>query len=147
MCSWKYRITHRKTPLPESPIYTTVQMDKHRELFFLWGLATKIILISRSGCSQMFFNIDVLTNFINFTEKHLSWSFFLMTLQARETPTLVFSCGICGIFKNTFLYRTLPVAGSGFRIFESGNERLPLGKLSSFIFSYWSILAVHKFLE
>ena len=30
----------------------------------------------------------------------------------KETPTQVFSCALCQIFKNTFLYKTLPEAGS-----------------------------------
>ena len=48
---------------------------------------------------------------------------FLIKLQAPEmqlylkgTPTQVFSCEICEIFKSTLFYRTSPVAASeGFR--------------------------------
>ena len=36
----------------------------------------------RSSRSQMFFKIDVLKNFANFTGKHLCWSLFLIKLQA-----------------------------------------------------------------
>ena len=37
----------------------------------------------------------------------------LDTLFNKETPTQVFSCEICEIFKNTFSYRTSLVAASG----------------------------------
>ena len=50
---------------------------------------------------QMFLKIGVLKNFANFTGKHLCWSLFLI-----ETPTQVFSCKICEIFKNFFLQNT-----------------------------------------
>ena len=53
----------------------------------------------------MFFKIGFLKSFINFTAKHLYWVLFLIKLQ-------VFSSEICKIFKNTFLYRTPPVAAS-----------------------------------
>ena len=46
----------------------------------------------------MFFEIDVLKSFTNFTGKHLCWSFFLITLQAwrlgkygKQTPRGTFS--------------------------------------------------------
>ena len=32
--------------------------------------------------------------------------------KKKKTPTQVFSCEICEIFKNTLIYRTLPVAAS-----------------------------------
>ena len=70
--------------------------------------------IIRSSRSQMLFKIGILKNFAIFTGKHLCWSFFLIKLQAfrpeKETPTQVFSCEYCEIFKNTFFYRTPPVA-------------------------------------
>ena len=81
----------------------------------------------RSSHSQMFFKIDVLKNFANFTGKHLCWSLFSIQLQAlRSAPllkrdfnmldsnvmTYMFSCEICEIFKITFFYRTPPVAAS-----------------------------------
>ena len=76
-----------------------------------------------SSLYQMFFKIGVLKDFTNFTGKQLHWSLFLIKLQAFkagallkrdsmeisiETPTQVFSCEICEIFKNTSLYRTPP---------------------------------------
>ena len=44
----------------------------------------------------------------------LKKQFFLSYKVAglKETPTQVFSCEICEIFKNTFFYRTHPVAAS-----------------------------------
>ena len=79
--------------------------------------------VSRSRCSQMFFKMDVLKNFANFIGKHLCWSLFLIKLQAwrpvglqcyeEEIPTQLFTCEIWEIFKNTFFYRTSPVAASG----------------------------------
>ena len=33
----------------------------------------------------MFFKIDVLNTFTNFTEKHLYWSLFLIKLHVRRT--------------------------------------------------------------
>ena len=38
---------------------------------------------SRSSRLQMFFKIDVLKSFANFTGKHLCWSLFLKRLQAE----------------------------------------------------------------
>ena len=35
------------------------------------------------------------------------------TLLKKETPTQVFFCEFCQIFKNNFFYRTLTVAASG----------------------------------
>ena len=34
----------------------------------------------------------------------------------KETPTQVFRCGYCDIFKNSFFYRTPPVAASDYLI-------------------------------
>ena len=62
---------------------------------------------NRSSLSQMFFKIGVLKNFANFIGKQC-WSIFLTKLHAwrpatllKETPTQVFYCEICEIFKNT----------------------------------------------
>ena len=60
----------------------------------------------------MFLKIDLLKNFIKFTEKHLFWSLLQVysstTLLKRYflTPTQVFSCEICEIFKNLFFFLT-----------------------------------------
>ena len=84
----------------------------------------------------MFFIIGILKSFANFIEKDLCGSLFLTKLQGfrpatllkrgfntsvfansnfikKETPAQVFSCGeFCEISKNTFSYRTRPVAAS-----------------------------------
>ena len=62
----------------------------------------------RSSHSHLFFKIDVLKNFTNFTGKHLCWSLFLL----KKTPTHVFCCETSIIFKNNFFYRIPPVAAS-----------------------------------
>ena len=45
--------------------------------------------------------LGVLKNFANFTGKHLCWSVFSIN-KFKEISTLVFSCEIWNIFKNTF---------------------------------------------
>ena len=74
---------------------------------------------SRSSHLQMFFKIGALKSFADFTGKHLRRSLFFKKLQAqglqlhnKKTPTQVFSCEVCEIFKNTFSYRTPPVTAS-----------------------------------
>ena len=51
----------------------------------------------RSSHSQMFFKIDSLKNFANFTGKHTFWSLFLVKLQ------------VCNFFKNRFKHTCFPV--------------------------------------
>ena len=75
--------------------------------------------LHRSSRSRIFFKIGVFKNFSNFTGKHLCQSFFLIKLQSwtlqfyrKETPTQVFSCKICEIFKNTCFYWKPLVAAS-----------------------------------
>ena len=65
----------------------------------------------------MFSKIDGLKIFANFTGKHLCWSLFSIKLQdfrpatlLKRIPTLVFSCEICKIFKNTIFNKSPPVA-------------------------------------
>ena len=67
----------------------------------------------------MFFKIGALENFVNFTGKHLYWSFLLIKLQAlmpasllKTDSTQVFFYETCKLFKNNFFYRTPPVAAS-----------------------------------
>ena len=81
------------------------------DLYHFWSGAY------RSSWSQKFFKIGVLKNFTIFQGKHLCWSFFLIKLQTwttllKETPTQVFSCEYCEIFRNSFFHRTPPVAAS-----------------------------------
>ena len=65
-----------------------------------------------SSLSQVFFKIDVLKNFSNFTGKHQCFGLFTKVAGLKATPTHVFSCEICEIFKNTFFKTTPPVAAS-----------------------------------
>ena len=51
---------------------------------------------------------SVVKNFAKFTGKHLHQSHFIK----KETLAQVFSCEFYKIFKNTFFYRTPPVAAS-----------------------------------
>ena len=54
----------------------------------------------------------VLRNFTKFTGKHLCQSLFFNKVIKKETVAQVFSCEFCEISKNTFSYRTTPVAAS-----------------------------------
>ena len=56
----------------------------------------------RSSRSQMFFKIDVLTNFAVFTGKHLCWSLFQIKLQAFEC----FPVNIAKFLRAAFLQNT-----------------------------------------
>ena len=59
----------------------------------------------------MFFKAGVLKNFSNFTGKHLWWSLFLIKLQVLKHKC--FPVKFEKFFKDTFFYRTYPVAASG----------------------------------
>ena len=67
----------------------------------------------------MFCKKGVLRNLTKFTGKHLCQSLFFNKVAGRnfikkEALVQVFSCEFCEISKNTFSYRTPPVAASGF---------------------------------
>ena len=71
----------------------------------------------------MFFKIGVLKNYIIFTKNTCAEVSLQKSCKSegvhhykKETPTQVFSCEYCKDFKNTFFYRTYPVAASGKRI-------------------------------
>ena len=74
-----------------------------------------MVSFSRTSRSKVFSDKSVLKNFAKFTRKHLCWS-----LKKKNTPTQVFSCEFCEIFKNTSFYRTPPMAAS-----VSGEKRTP----------------------
>ena len=66
----------------------------------------------------MYFRIGILKNFAMFVLKHLCWSLFLINMQAWRPATLSKIDYNIGVFlwhlqKNTFFYRTNPVAASG----------------------------------
>ena len=55
--------------------------------------------------------------FANFARKHLCWSLFLiepsgLQLYKKVSPTQVFSCGICKIFKSTYFEEHLRTTAS-----------------------------------
>ena len=63
---------------------------------------------------EVLYKNDVLSNFAKFTERHLCQSLFFNKVAGLRLETLsqVFSCEFCKVSKNTFSYRTLPVAAS-----------------------------------
>ena len=48
-----------------------------------------LLTTDRSSHSQMLFKIGALKGFAKFTEKHLSWSLFLIKLQAFRPPAFL----------------------------------------------------------
>ena len=80
-------------------------------------LRTAFLYAYRSSRFQMFFKIGLLKSFANFTGKHLCWSLFLkknlqaqgLQLYQKKASAQLLSCEVYEIFKNIFLYKTLPV--------------------------------------
>ena len=76
----------------------------------------------RSSRLEVFCKKDVLINFAKFIGKYLRQRLFinkvvglnLATLLKKESLAQVFPCEFCEISKNTFFYRTAPVAASVF---------------------------------
>ena len=66
---------------------------------------------------EVFCKEGVLRNFAKFTGKHLCQSFFFnkVLIFKKESLAQVFSCEFYEISKNTFSYRTRPVAVSALR--------------------------------
>ena len=65
----------------------------------------------------MFYKKGALKNFLIFTEKTPVLFFFLIKLQAfrlyqKETPTQVFSCEYCEIFKSNYFEEHLRMTAS-----------------------------------
>ena len=76
----------------------------------------------RNSRREMFCKKGVLRNLAKFTGKHLWQSLFfnkVKDLIEKETLSQVFSCDFCQISKNTFSYRTPPMAASDTGIFEN----------------------------
>ena len=104
-------------------------------------LASSNSSFSRSSHLELFCKKCVLRNFAKFTGKHLCQSLFFnkivglaCNLIKKETLAQVFSCEFCEVSKNTFPYRTPPVAPSGFISFSfSGERNVSLDTLSCFI--------------
>ena len=76
------------------------------------------VLIFRRTRPQIFFKIDVLKNFANFTGKHLCGSLFSIKLQSLRSANLLkmgsnivtFLWNWWSFFMNSFFYGTPPVA-------------------------------------
>ena len=73
----------------------------------------------KSSHPEVFFKKSVFRNFTKFTRKHLCQSLFFNKVAGlacnfikTETLAQVFSCEFCEISKNTYSYRTPPVAAS-----------------------------------
>ena len=77
--------------------------------------------VVRSSRPEVFCKKDILRNFTKFTGKHVCQSLFFNKVAGlsacnfikKETLAQVFSCELCEISKNTFSYRTPPMAASG----------------------------------
>ena len=72
---------------------------------------------NRNSHSEVIRKKDVLKNFAKFTGKHL-YQYLLFNKVAgfsiiKETLAQVFSCGFCGIFKNTYFKKAPPVVAFG----------------------------------
>ena len=93
--------SHLMTSLPK---YGTMRMLKNCFLLDQF----------RSSRPEVFCEKGVFRNFAKFTGKHLCQSLFFKAYNfiKKETLAQVFFCEFCRISKNTFFYRTLPVAAS-----------------------------------
>ena len=70
---------------------------------------------ARSSRPEVFCKKGVLRNFAKFTGKHLCQSLFLIeacNFIKKETLAQAFVCEFCEFSKDTFFYRTPPVAAS-----------------------------------
>ena len=84
-----------------------------------------IIVKCRSSCPEVFCKKGFLRNFAKFTGKQLCQRPFFNKVAGlfikKETLAQVFSREFCEIFKNTYFYRTPPVAASANYVLLSGN--------------------------
>ena len=88
----KKRLQHRCFCVRSSHISQDIDRFFHRTLITSYFRPVNIVTFLRKAFSQntsrssrllMFFKIDTLKSFGNFTGKHLSWSLFLKNLQAE----------------------------------------------------------------
>ena len=85
--------------------------------------------MDRSSCPEVFCKKDVLKNLTKFTGKDLCQSLFfnkiagLSNFIKKETLEQVLSCEFCEISKNTFSYRTPPMAASEWTYRAQANGR------------------------
>ena len=85
----------------------TALFSDNLRLLFVWLIL--ILSIARSIRPEVFCKKGVLRNFAIFTGKHLCQSLFFNKVK-KETLTQLFFFEFWEISKNTFLYRTSPVA-------------------------------------
>ena len=102
-------------------VYLIVLFSENKSEYF------KIV---RSSRSEVFCKKGFLKNFAKFTGKHLCESLFfnniassrpatllkerLCNFSKKETLAQMFFCEFCEIFKNTYFYRTTPMAAYKF---------------------------------
>ena len=118
-----------------------------------------VLPIGGSSRPEVFCKKGVLRNFAKFTGKHLYQSLFFNKVAnfiKKETLAQVFSCEFCEICKNTFSYRTPPVATYiqvPFTIFGKFEELKHISEtffcqpesiFSSVILSFYHVLRVTK---
>ena len=102
--------------------YRFLQMSNVLPLFPIsHGISFMVgFFLFRSSRPEVFSKKGVLGHFAKFTGKHLCQSLFFNKVAGqanfikKETLAQVFSCEFCEISKNTFSYRTPPVAASVF---------------------------------
>ena len=87
--------------------------------FFLIQHKDMLFRLLRSSHRMCSIKKDVLKIFSKFIRQHLCCCLFLIKLQtwrpatlSKETPTQVFSCGYCKVFKNTYFEEHLRTAAS-----------------------------------
>ena len=86
-------------------------MKKDTDQYNVWNLCQ--IGSNRSSHWRCFVKKIVLKNIKNFTGKHLCWRFILgRQLYLKKTPTQVFFCEICEIFKNDYFEENLQTTAS-----------------------------------
>ena len=81
--------------------------------FFFW-----VCGCVRSVRSQMLFKIVIFKTFAIFIRKHLCWSLFLNFFFFKKTPTQVFPCEYCEVFKNSFFIEHLRSCFYCFKILQ-----------------------------
>ena len=80
-----------------------------------WTFSLYLNITVTSTEPELLFKIDVLKNFAILTGEHLFLRVVLIQLPTtllKRTQTKLFSCKYCEIFKNSFLYRIVPVTTS-----------------------------------
>ena len=103
-----------------------------------------VFTLFRSSHRRCFIKKAVLKHFAIFTWKHLCWSLFLIKLQPfrsatllKETPTQLFSCDYCEIFKNTYfeehLGRAASVYSKGLLKYKNCVKKICFQKVFEFI--------------